>query len=509
MWNEGYVADIDYTYGYYSELNPLRLRFSLIAAGIKPPEIKNACELGFGQGLSLVAHAASFDFKWHGNDFNPSQAAFASEISKGLEPTVGISDEDFATFCMRDDLPNFDFISLHGIWSWISAKNQNVIVEFIKRKLNFGGAVYISYNVPLGWSSMLPMRDLLVAFTQQNVPNGSPLPEKINSALDFAGRLMAVEPAFASANPSLAKRLELMRKQDAKYLAHEYFNADWSPIDFMSFHSKLTEAKLSFAVSANVLDSVPVINFTDEQHQLINEIDDPIFRETIKDFIVNQTFRRDFWVKGARKLAPHEKISALKELDFTLVSRIENISLEVQGMRGTANLNSELYDTVLRALEKLQRFTFRDLQLELRGKITLDQMIEALTILVGKGDVAPSTPAQISKDRKKYSDQVNTKLVDAAVGAEGVDYLLSPVLGGALKVPRLEKLMLRALKQEVKGVENITNYVWSILGPQGHKLRKEGRVLESDAENLSEINSLVETFLDTRLKTLKRLEIFS
>ena len=25
-WTEGYVAEIDYTFGYYSELNPLRMK---------------------------------------------------------------------------------------------------------------------------------------------------------------------------------------------------------------------------------------------------------------------------------------------------------------------------------------------------------------------------------------------------------------------------------------------------------------------------------------------------
>lgn len=52
-WSEGYVADIGYTYGYYTELNPLRSRFALIKAGLKPPSIKNACELGFGQPRTI------------------------------------------------------------------------------------------------------------------------------------------------------------------------------------------------------------------------------------------------------------------------------------------------------------------------------------------------------------------------------------------------------------------------------------------------------------------------
>ena len=36
-WTDGYVADIDYTYGYYPELNPLRARLALLNKGLALP----------------------------------------------------------------------------------------------------------------------------------------------------------------------------------------------------------------------------------------------------------------------------------------------------------------------------------------------------------------------------------------------------------------------------------------------------------------------------------------
>ncbi len=58
-WTAGYVADIGYTYGYYTELNPLRVRLAFLNAGLVPPEVGSACELGFGQGMSANLHAAA------------------------------------------------------------------------------------------------------------------------------------------------------------------------------------------------------------------------------------------------------------------------------------------------------------------------------------------------------------------------------------------------------------------------------------------------------------------
>lgn len=50
-WTSGYVADIGYTYGYYLELNPQRVKLAFLNAGLVAPEFGTACELGFGQGL--------------------------------------------------------------------------------------------------------------------------------------------------------------------------------------------------------------------------------------------------------------------------------------------------------------------------------------------------------------------------------------------------------------------------------------------------------------------------
>jgi hypothetical protein len=33
------------------------------------------------------------------------------------------------------------------------------------------------------------------------------------------------------------------------------------------------------------------------------EIPDTMFRQTVRDFMVNQQFRKDYWVKGARHLS--------------------------------------------------------------------------------------------------------------------------------------------------------------------------------------------------------------
>ena len=72
-------------------------------------KINNACELGFGQGLRVFNfHALHTEIDWYGNDFNPQQAQFAKGLNSAGKLNSLIVDDDFATFCSRDDLPSLN-----------------------------------------------------------------------------------------------------------------------------------------------------------------------------------------------------------------------------------------------------------------------------------------------------------------------------------------------------------------------------------------------------------------
>lgn len=290
-WTQGYVADIAYTYGYYPELNPLRLKLAFLNAGLVPPEVGTACELGFGQGISVNLHAAATVTTWHGTDFNPAHAAFAQNLAAQSGASVHLVDQAFDEFCTRQDLPEFDFIGLHGIWSWVSDENRRVIVDFIRRKLKVGGVLYISYNTQPGWAAMVPMQELLSAHADTMSADGSGILPRIDGALDFADRLLAVNPQFTQSNPQIAERLNHIKKQNRHYVAHEYFNNEWYPMSFRSVSEWLAPAKLSWACSANLMDAIDVVNLTKEQQVLLDDIPDPLFRQTVRDFCVNQQFR--------------------------------------------------------------------------------------------------------------------------------------------------------------------------------------------------------------------------
>jgi len=62
----------------------------------------------------------------------------------------------------------------------------------------------------------------------------------------------------------------------------------------------VAQDQIAFAECApsDDLDSIDAINLTEEQQAILNGIPDRMFRQTVRDFFVNQQFRKDYWVKG-------------------------------------------------------------------------------------------------------------------------------------------------------------------------------------------------------------------
>jgi SAM-dependent methyltransferase len=507
-WTAGYVADIGYTFGYYSELNPARLRLAFLNAGLAVPEVVTACELGFGQGLSANMHGAGSLTQWHGTDFNPAQAGFARELARASGANVSLFDDAFAEFAERKDLPDFDFIGLHGIWSWISDQNRAVIVDFVRRKLKVGGVLYVSYNTLPGWATFAPMRHLMVAHADTIGATGHGIVQRINGALDFAGRLLATEPTYARANPQVGDRIRNMKDQSRHYLAHEYFNRDWLPMHFRTMVEWLEPAKVDFACSAHYLDLVEGLNLSPEQHTFLGEIPDAMFKESVRDFMVNQQFRRDYWVKGARRISAIERDEALRAQRVLLISHRPDIVLKVSGGAREATLNQNIYVPVLDALAEHRILSLGQLEKVVKAKgVTFPQLLQAVVVLTGAAHVVAVQDDATAAAARPQTERLNAYILAKARGSGDIGFLASPVSGGGVPVDRFQQLCLLAMSQGKKEPKDWAAMSWQLLAAQGQKLRKENKTLETAEENLAELLSQAQVFAAKRLPILKALQI--
>ena len=507
-WTAGYVADIGYTFGYYQELNPQRVKLAFLNQGLAYPEMGAACELGFGQGISANIHAAASVTQWHGTDFNPSQAGFAQSLAGATGSSAKFYDQAFDEFAKRDDLPEFDYIGLHGIWSWISDENRQVIVDFVRSRLKVGGVLYISYNTLPGWSTFAPMRHLMTEHAQVLGAEGRGIVSRIDGALEFTEKLLATSPLFSRANPAVGERLQKVKEHNRHYLAHEYFNRDWHPMHFATMAQWLQSAKVQYACSAHYLDHLDSVNLSPDQQVFLKDIPDPMFRETTRDFMVNQQFRRDYWVRGARKLSILERNEALRAIRVVLTSYRADVSLKVNGAQSEATMSEAVYGPILDTLSDHKITSLAKLEQDVSAKgISFVQVVEAVVLLTGAGHVAlVQEEAHISKSRK-HAELLNAQLMHKARGSNDVSYLASPVTGGGIVVGRFVQLFLLSMSQGKKKPEEWAQFVWQVLSAQGQKLIKDGKMIEADADNLAELTEQAKVFAQKQLPILKALAI--
>lgn len=506
-WTSGYVADIGYTYGYYLELNPQRVKLAFLNAGLVAPEFGTACELGFGQGLSANMHAAASVCSWHGTDFNPAQAGFAQELASASGANAQLFDEAFAEFAQRD-MPEFDYIGLHGIWSWISDENRTVIVDFIRKKLKVGGVLYISYNTLPGWGTFAPMRHLMTEHADILGVDGVGIVSRIDGALEFTEKLLATNPLFARHNPLIADRINRLKGQNRHYLAHEYFNRDWNPMHFGTMAKWLVSAKLTYACSAHYLDYVEAINLTPEQQAFLKDIHDPIFKQTVRDFMVNQQFRRDYWVKGARRLPPLEQAQSLRDQRLIMTTHRSNVTMKVTGALGEAALTEAIYTPVLNLMADHKIRTMAQIEQAVKDAgVSFAQLIQVLLLLCGDSTLSAVQDNISITKAKKHTDKLNNHLILHARSSSDVNFLTSPVTGGGVVVERFQQLFVLAMQQGKKKPEDWAAFVSQILDAQGQKMVKEGKLLETPEEQLVELTTQAHEFEIKQLPILKALQI--
>ena len=509
-WNDGYFTSDTYTYGYYRELSPTYQNFVLLLRGFAPPEPHEGsvhCELGFGQGVAANIHAASTLGQFYGTDFNSSHAAHANELCAASQCGAHFFDDSFEQMLNRNDLPQFDSISLHGIWSWISTENQNIIVEFARKFLKSGGILYNSYNCFPGWAAKAPLRELLILYDKFVGETDSNTHSRVEAALKFAEDLLATGTLYAKSAAGVEETLKGMRKDDHHYLAHEFFNRDWICMYFTDVVEILSNAKLDFACTAESIEAIDQAHLTPDSIQFLSKIGNPIMKEQTRDYFINRQFRKDLYIRGARKLSEAERRQRLLNTKFVLMT-VDKPELKYRSTLGEVGFNNPGYDKVIDYLrsDDYRPKKFADL-LAKDPSVNFENVEQAVTVLSSLDKLMPCQTDQAIEQVKSRCDRLNEYLCKRAEVSDNVNQLASPVIGGGLLMSRFDQIFTRLYQRGTKSPKGMADYAWKVIDSQGQRLIKDGKAIEDAEGNLAEFKELANTFLSKKLPILRALQI--
>jgi len=292
------------------------------------------------------------------------------------------------------------------------------------------------------------------------------------------------------------------------YLAHEYFNRDW-PLTYFAEMVKLLEpAKLSFACSASYSDHINVLNLTQEQQNFLKEIPDDDFRESVRDFIVNRQFRRDYWVKGARKLSAQEQLNELRKIRILLVVSKDDVDSKVKSSLLGVNIQEAVFTPLMAALAKHQVFSLSELEILLeKDKVTIKSLVQAVMILISEGYVAIAQDEELVNNSRERAVKFNQHILDETEGSDDINFIVSPVTGSGVHVNRFERLFIKYIKLGISDPKEWSEKAWALLSSSNQRFLKDGKTIESDEDNLAEMLRRANEFLIKRMQVMKALQI--
>lgn len=428
-----YNTDIEYTEKFYSDWSLSNLKLQCALKGIEMPTISKACELGYGQGITINLLAANGEVSWFGTDFLPAHADNAQILSGELDNHAHLYNLSFKEFSEVKDLPTFDLIVLHGILSWVSEENQNIILDFIHDRLADNGLVYISYNARPGGEDFKPAQYLMSQLRAEFSKNDSDPIIQINDVSSFMESFHQTLPKYLQSFPNIERRLQGFKNQNPKYLIHEYFNSDWHSFFFSEVANKLSKVGLSYLGQSRLNEELPALNFTNQQLEFITSSNvTGSLEHDLKDAMCNRRFRRDIWVKSPKPLSKETSDLFLKETFVVLARPISSLNLNIQGLAVTAKMNNALYQRLLKKLSDYKEHSLNEILNEL--SITSAQLLEMLGLLHVKGIVGLCSDDYKSQERLQKVRRANRYMIHKAVKHQKEAVLLLPRTDAVLPI---------------------------------------------------------------------------
>jgi SAM-dependent methyltransferase len=349
-WSRGYPTDTPYTVGWQPYLAPQNLAVVAAVAGIawEPSESPALLDLGCGRGFSanLIA-AVDPRREVIGIDYAPAHIAearsFAAEAGIGnarfLEADIAaLSDAEILR------LPEFDAISLHGVWTWVDDSVRAGILRLIRQRLKPGGLVYVGYNALPAFAADMALQRLMRAAATQ--ARGGPI-ERILAARALLKGFAPGKPPQLHDSPLLQRLLSAEHELNPAYLAHEFLTEHWRPAFFAEVAAAMAEARCDYAGSLTLWENMPDLCFDEAGRAVHESFAATADRELVKDISLTRGFRRDVFVRGLRRVDRHAALEALM-----LVSALPaGTPAKVQVQHGVAELPEAMAAPVLAALE--------------------------------------------------------------------------------------------------------------------------------------------------------------
>jgi len=348
---DGYVTDVSYIPGFYTNLAPVAIRYAAAVNRVAGPTTAPGfryLELGCGLGRALTTLAAANpQGRFVGVDVNPDHiAAAARDVSAGGLENVRLVTADFAD--LPDDIGDFDFIALHGVLSWVGPAVRDAILATARHRLVPGGLLLVSYNSLPGWAHLQPIRGILQQYAALRNGDSS---QRLRDALTYLVYIRDKKAKYFEDNPRASQYVDALLKQDARYLVHEYLNEHWTAFYFTEVAAMFASAGLTFAGSLPVHTNFWDLCVRPEFHELFRTTGNRLVTEAHKDFCANTAFRWDIYARQPRLISDlQDRLRSGDDLHYRLARPDASLPYQVNLGVVTSTVQGPLFEALVELL---------------------------------------------------------------------------------------------------------------------------------------------------------------
>lgn len=499
-WMRGYLADGGYTYGFYAETTPARLRLAgLLHGQLLPKRQFRYLDAGCGQGVNLIMAAACHpDSEFVGIDFMPEHIAHGRRLAAeaGLKNVTFIEGDFIELAKNTAALGEFDYAVCHGISTWIGPDVKAGLFKLIGQVLKPGGVFYNSYNTLPGWGTMS-------AFQKMVLMNNKTMPARkaIEATLAQFEALEQAKSRVFSTLPTLSQRLKNLRGKDPSYLVQEYNNAYWNPVYVTDMISDMAAVKLQWLGTAT-LTEIPEATLPEGLRTAMQAAPTVAMREQLRDIGLDQSFRRDLYIKGQVAHWRDELASARRELRVA-VNELAKLpegeaDFVFQGGAVSPQGNRTYYLSILDHVRAAPSgLSLGELQAHY-PKLSMDTLLMSLSMLIHSGFLY-YCPVE---DQAVTSRTLTQAMVSAVLKGAPYKAVLMPRNTTVMGLNDTDWALLDACLRELPQPK-WADHLLACLKARGVSLAKKGVAVTDPAEVDTMVKRLVTEFAEGKLRQLK------
>jgi len=171
-------------------------------------------------------------------------------------------------------------------------------------------------------------------------------------------------------------------------------------------------------------------------------------------------------------------------------------------------MNDAIYQPLLEKLADHKPITVGELEIKVGSQPSnFGNLNQAILVLAGTGVLSSVQDDASIEFAQSSCRELNTHLIEQSKSTDEISYLGSPLTGGGISVNRFEKLFLASYTSGKTSLQEIAESTWYVVSSQGQKIKKEGKTLATDEENIRAISEQANDFLIKKLPILKELRV--